>query len=81
MFRRIRESRPATVDELVAAAKAAVRSGRMRPGDPFPTPDEVSDLSGAPVADCLEVVTALLQAGAIRQDASGNLTVAPPEPA
>ena len=79
MFRRIQKSRRTTTDELVLAAKTAVRSGRMRPGDPFPTPEEISDLSGAPLADSLNVVIALLKDGAIRQDQSGQLTVAPPE--
>lgn len=80
MFRRIRKPRPTTTDELVQAAKAAMKSGRIRPGDPFPAPEDISDLSGAPLTDCLNAVTALLQAGAIRQDDSGKLTVAPPEP-
>lgn len=80
MFRRIQHSRRATTDELVLAAKTAVRSGRIRPGDPFPTPEEISDLSGATLADSLNVVIALMKDGAIRQDRSGYLTVAPPEP-
>ncbi|MCH7228873.1 hypothetical protein [Haloferula sp. A504] len=79
MFRRLQKPTGATTPELVDAAKAALKSGRLRPGDPFPTADEISDLSGARLIDSLNAVTALLQAGAIRQDASGKLTVAPPE--
>lgn len=79
MFRRLQKPAQTSTRELVDAANSALRSGRLQPGDPFPTADEISDLSGARLSDSLNAVTALLQAGSIRQDAFGKLTVAPPE--
>ena len=79
MFRRLQKPVQVSSREVVDAARAALKSGRLQPGDPFPTADEISDLSGARLVDSLKAVTTLLQSGSILQDASGRLTVGPHE--
>lgn len=77
MFRRLQTTPKTNPSDLVDAAKAAIKSGRLRPGDQFPTADVISSLSGARLVDSLNAVTALLQAGSIRQEADGRLRVSP----
>ena len=76
MFRPV-ETQPArTSFELVALANEGFRSGRLRPGDRFPSPDEISKMTGASLFECLEAVTSLLREGSIRQLPSGRLSIA-----
>lgn len=79
MFRRLQKPSKTNPGDLVVAAKAAIKSGRLRPGDSFPTAEEISSFSGARLVDSLNAITDLLKAGSILQDASGKLTVAPDE--
>ncbi|YCM42869.1 hypothetical protein V2O64_16290 [Verrucomicrobiaceae bacterium 227] len=76
MFRQVEKQTVRSSSELIALAKEAFLSGRLRPGDRFPAPDEISRLTGATVAESLDAVTVLLKTKAIRQLPSGHLAIA-----
>ena len=76
-FRKVEMKTARSSSEIIELANEAFGSGGLRPGDRFPSPDEISKITGASVVESLEAVTALLKAGAIRQLASGLLSVAP----
>jgi hypothetical protein len=75
MFRQVKSKTASSSSELIAYANEAFRSGRMRPGESFPSPDEISRLTGASVGESVDAVTSLLKAGSIRQLPSGQLSI------
>ena len=75
MFRQVKSKKVDSSSEVVALAKEAFQSGRLRPGDRFPSPDEISKLTGASVFESLDAVTNLLKSGSIRQLPSGQLSI------
>ena len=75
MFRQVEVQTAHSSFELLALANEAFRSGRLRLGDRFPSPDEISKLTGAPLVESLDAVTSLLKAGSIRQLPSGRLSI------
>ena len=75
MFQQVETRKRYSSSELVAFANEAVRTGHFRNGDRFPTPDEISKLTGASVVESLDAVTILIKEGAIRQLPSGQLSI------
>lgn len=75
MFAQVEKKKVSSSSELIALANEAFRSGRLRPGDRFPSPDQISKLTGATVVESLEAVTSLLKDGSIRQLPSGLLSI------
>ncbi len=75
MFRPVETKTARSSSEVIALANGAFRSGRLRAGDRFPSPDEISKLTGASVAESLDAATSLLKAGSIRQLPSGRLSI------
>ena len=65
MFRQAEKETVRSATELIALAKEAFRSRRLRPGDRFASPDQISKLTGATVAESLDAVTVLLKTGSI----------------
>ena len=65
MFREVETKTANSSSEVITLANEAFRSGRLRPGDRFPYPDEISRLTGASFVDSLEAVTILLKEGTI----------------
>lgn len=77
MFRiRVDKSKPGA-KEIVKETLEALRKGNLRSGEQFPTPGQISDLTGAKVTDSLEAVTTLMKSGALRQNSSGRLSISP----
>lgn len=76
-FREVEAKRASSSSEIISLAVEAFRTGRLRAGDRFPSPDEVSKLTGASLVESLEAVTVLLKEGAIKQLPSGRLSIAP----
>jgi DNA-binding FadR family transcriptional regulator len=77
MFRQIETRTAASSSVIIALADEAFQSGRLQPGDRFPSPDEIAKLTGASVAESLDAVTSLMAAGSIRQLPSGQLSISP----
>lgn len=77
MFREIPTTARPGPTELAKVAIEDLRSGKYRAGDRFPTPGQLADLTGVPLADSLDAITILLKSGHIRQNSSGFLTVSP----
>ncbi|MFT6862556.1 MAG: hypothetical protein ACJAVK_001114 [Akkermansiaceae bacterium] len=75
MFRQVEPKIADSSAEVIALADEAFLSGRLLPGDRFPSPDEISRLTGASIAESLEAVTILLESGSIEQLPSGQLTI------
>ncbi len=75
MFQPVETKTARSSSEVIALANGAFRSGRLRPGDRFPSPDEISKLTGALVAESLDAVTSLLKAGSIQQLPSGQFSI------
>jgi DNA-binding transcriptional MocR family regulator len=75
MFCQVKPKRAESSSKVIALANEAFQSGRLRPGDRFPSPDEISKLTGASVIESLDAVTSLLKAGLIRQLPSGQLSI------
>ena len=75
MFQQMETRKKHSSSELVAFANEAVHTGHLRNGDRFPTPDEISKLTGASVVESLEAVTSLIKEGAIKQLPSGRLSI------
>jgi DNA-binding transcriptional MocR family regulator len=75
MFRQVGPQIAVSSSEVLALANEAFQSGRLRAGDRFPNPNEISKLTGASVAESLDAVTSLLEAGMIRQLPSGRLSI------
>lgn len=75
IFRNVKRHSHPGLPELVDAAVTAVRTGEYRPGDRFPTPGEIADLSGASLVDSLDAVSSLLKLHVIHQTSSGRLFV------
>ena len=78
MFRPVEKQPARTSCELIALATESFRSGRLRPGDRFPSPDEISKITGVSLIECLDVVTSLLKSGSIQQMPSGRLSISRP---
>lgn len=76
MFRNIGSRTQPSPDECFERMVATLRSGAMLPGDGFPNSRQLAALTGASPIDTLEVVTRLLQAGWVKQLATGQLLVA-----
>ena len=77
MFRPLGGPSAPTAAELVVTAIEDFRDGRLRPGQEFPTPETLSQITGAPLATSLEAVSTLLGHGLLRQQSSGKLSIAP----
>ncbi len=77
MFRERESPAEADTAELVKEIFKTLKNEKVRAGDQFPTPGQISDLTGATVADSLDAVTSLMKSGAIRQSASGRLSISP----
>ena len=75
MFRPVEKVKARSASELIVLADEAFRSGRLRAGDRFPSPDEIAKLTGATVAESLDAVTSLIKGGSIRQHPSGRLSI------
>ncbi|MFT6181551.1 MAG: DNA-binding transcriptional MocR family regulator [Akkermansiaceae bacterium] len=75
MFQQVKTKTANSSSEVIAFANEAFQSGRLRAGERFPSPDEVSKLTGASIAESLEAVTRLLRAGSIQQLPSGQLSI------
>jgi hypothetical protein len=75
MFQQGEPQIAASSSEVIALANEAFWSGRLLPGDRFPSPDEISKLTGASVAESMDAVTSLLKTGSIRQFPSGRLSI------
>ncbi len=75
MFCQVKPKRAESSSKVIALANEAFQIGRLRPGDRFPSPDEISKLTGASVIESLDAVTSLLKAGLIRQLPSGQLSI------
>ena len=75
MFRQLKPKIADSSSEVVALANEAFWSGRLVPGDRFPNPDEISKLTGASTAECLDATTSLLKAGLIQQLPSGQFSI------
>lgn len=76
MFRDMPEPSKASAMEVVKAAGKAYEAGSLRPGDRFPTPDQISKFSGMQLTESLKAVNVLLESALIRQDLFGRLSVA-----
>jgi hypothetical protein len=77
MFREVGHQENPTQPDLINAAISAVRRGRYRPGDRFPNPGEITELTGASLVDSLGAVSSLLKSHVIYQTPSGSLFIAP----
>jgi len=75
MFHQREDSGEAGRTALIKDIFRTLKNEKVRAGDQFPTPGQISDLTGASLVDSLDAVTALLKSGAIRQSASGRLSV------
>lgn len=75
MFREVDHQKTPSQPDLINAALKAVKLGRCRPGDRFPNPGEITQITGASLVDSLETVNSLLKARVIFQTSSGRLFV------
>jgi hypothetical protein len=75
IFRNVKRNSHPSRPELIEAAVTAVRTGEYRPGDRFPTPGEIADLTGASLIDSLDAVSSLLRLHVIHQTSSGRLLI------
>jgi DNA-binding FadR family transcriptional regulator len=75
MFLEMEKLAACSTSEVIALANEAVRSGRLRPGDRFPSSDEISKLTGASLVESLDAITSLLRSGTIRQLPSGQFAI------